>query len=301
MQHRAAIKNLTFILNSIKQYSDKSLASRDALLHGLASLERPISAYRRWGELAELGKALTGSLLPESIKAIGHYYIGYSANPLNQGDGLQAASNLAIAAEIAPPVYRARALLSLAAQSAYKGDRDSELVLYGEAIEKASNCNEFSTAIIARRMLAIHLARKGDHHRAINALESLWPMVRTIQHIDPVIYFDWLNSIAVELSEVGRIDQACSAISIALNSPVAVAYPELHETAREIEQLESAPVIIVVPEIQPETQKPEKVLIILPVDNLSQASPKLLLIALAVVSISILICKSRPARAPPLF
>ena len=301
MQHRAKIKNLAFILTSLRENVGISLASREALLQSLASIERLAFAYRQWDELRNVGNILIDSPLPDPFKAIGFYYLGHTVNPRNCGDKQKAHDLLTLATEHAPGPYQVRAILSLAAQEYFAGNKEYALELNLKAAIASARSQDLHGIIASHKPIAFHYGIEGDSRRALEELESIWPMVRAVQCTDPVIYFDYLNTIAVELSELGRIDQARSASSIALNSPFAVAYPEWHETAREIEQLESAPVIIVVPEIQPETQKPEKVLIIPPVANLSQALPKLLPIALAVVSISILVCKSRPARAPPLF
>ena len=47
------------------------------------------------------------------------------------------------------------------------------------------------------------------------------------------LYFDYLNSLAVELGEVGRIQEAQNICQITLASPYAFAYPEWRETGAD--------------------------------------------------------------------
>ncbi len=302
MQHRAAIKNFAFILTSVSRFSSLSLQDREKLLRGLVSLGDTAYALRQWDRLEDVGKALVSLPLPDSKKAIGYYFQGLAANPKAKGDNRKACSLFARVIDQAPLYFRAKALVSIGCQNIAAGNWQQGYNYNIQAASLATQSEDWLTVINAHSAIAILHSFEGDHRRALDKLESLWPMVRAIHRANPVAYLDYLNSLAIELSEVGHTDQARNAINIALSSSLAVLYPEWHETAREIEQIASAPVIVIVPDLQPETQsKPEKVLIILPVDTSSQASPKLLPIAFAIVSISVLICKSRPARAPPLF
>jgi hypothetical protein len=57
-------------------------------------------------------------------------------------------------------------------------------------------------------------------------------MARTLQ---PQAYCDYLNTFAVELGEIGSLEQARRASEMAIASPFAPAYPEWRETFDEIE------------------------------------------------------------------
>jgi hypothetical protein len=46
----------------------------------------------------------------------------------------------------------------------------------------------------------------------------------------PHVYYDYMNSFAVELCEVGRLEEAKNVSLIVLASPFAPAYPEWRET-----------------------------------------------------------------------
>src|SRR5262249_9460710 len=69
---------------------------------------------------------------------------------------------------------------------------------------------------------------------ALALLESLFPLAHSMRGSDPHTYYDYLNSLAVELCEVGRLEEAHNASRIVLASPFAPAYPEWRETSNEI-------------------------------------------------------------------
>jgi len=58
-----------------------------------------------------------------------------------------------------------------------------------------------------------------------------------IKYTPPHIYFDLLNSYAVELGEVGRIYEARNISEIVIHSPFAFAYPEWQDTANDLRGL----------------------------------------------------------------
>jgi hypothetical protein len=74
----------------------------------------------------------------------------------------------------------------------------------------------------------------GDHRGAVADLERMFPIARITSSLQPYAYYDYLNALAVELREVGRLEQARRASEIALASPYAHAYPEWRETFDEI-------------------------------------------------------------------
>jgi len=83
-------------------------------------------------------------------------------------------------------------------------------------------------------MLAVIKGTNGDHRGAVEHLEKMFPLVRLASSIQPYLYYDYLNGLAVELDEVGRHEQALRASQIAISSPFAHAYPEWRETYEEI-------------------------------------------------------------------
>jgi hypothetical protein len=102
-----------------------------------------------------------------------------------------------------------------------------------------------SPSLEALRGMAILKAREGFHGSSIKDLESCLPFAR---YADPLSYYDYLNSYAVELSEAGRKDEARNVSRIVLASPLAFAYPEWQETAQELKEPNRA--FISVPSIE---------------------------------------------------
>src|SRR5260370_41343396 len=74
----------------------------------------------------------------------------------------------------------------------------------------------------------------GDHRGAVADLERMFPLARLASSRQPYAYYDYMNTLAVELGEIGRLEQARSASGISLESPFAPAYPEWFETFDEI-------------------------------------------------------------------
>ncbi len=255
MTQIVSASNLTFIIHtSLSEIA--ALNDRAESVRMLVSAGESAFAQRRWDDLAQVGEILANSFLPAPYQAIGAYYTGLAASFLGQSDREAALRAIEHAALNAPPVFQARALLSLGTIAANVGDRTSEAGFYREAIDRATrdDSRDIHTVVNARRGVAISLSLEGDHHRALDELESLWPMVRAIAAHDPVAYLDWLNSLAVELGEVGQVEQASKAAHIVIASPFASAYPYWQETADDLATMQSQAIIIQVPEIKPEPE-----------------------------------------------
>ncbi len=125
-------------------------------------------------------------------------------------------------------IYRTRAFMSLAAIEARRGNFDEELCYYKEASKTANNP---SLIVELSRGIAMVRSREGDSKQAIKEFERILPLIK---HADPFYYYQYLNSYAVELAEVGRLEEARNISNIVLASPLAFAYPEWRETGEEI-------------------------------------------------------------------
>ena len=100
--------------------------------------------------------------------------------------------------------------------------------------------------------LAIIRSVEGDHAGSLQAFRSLWPVVRVAARQHPQLFAAYHNALAVELSELGHRDEARAAISVALASPIAHAYPEFQATAAEIAQAQPQRIAVVVIELPQE-------------------------------------------------
>ncbi|HXG94048.1 MAG TPA: hypothetical protein VNN73_17020 [Blastocatellia bacterium] len=169
--------------------------------------------------------------ISDELKGIARYYEALCVK--HQGDFDKARHSLERVVEEAIPQYRARVLLSIAATHYDTGNISEAALVYLEAGKVALNTDTL-TATQSAWQTAIIKSIHGDHRQALEDLEKLFPLVRTIAKHYPVLYYNYLNSLAVELGEVGRIAEAEAALSIALASPFASAYPEWIETRNEI-------------------------------------------------------------------
>ncbi|HVG19358.1 MAG TPA: hypothetical protein VNI02_09905 [Blastocatellia bacterium] len=111
-----------------------------------------------------------------------------------------------------------------------------------------------STAIEAYRGIAIVKAKEGYHTSSLKDFEKLLPLS---EKCTPDVRYAYLNSLATELSEVGRKDEARNISRIVLASPFIHAYPEWQETARDLKEPNRA--FISVPEIEREQAKVESI------------------------------------------
>jgi tetratricopeptide (TPR) repeat protein len=135
-----------------------------------------------------------------------------------------------------PFSFRAKAMVSIGATYCLLGDYDSSVPLYAEAARAAfdKDAYDLTTIIQVQRMVSVVQSIDGNHHGAINGLEKISPLIQVISRWQPYLYFEHLNSLAVELSEVGRVEEAKRASEITLASPYASAYPEWRETYHDI-------------------------------------------------------------------
>jgi hypothetical protein len=124
--------------------------------------------------------------------------------------------------------YKARALIGLAALEAQKGNFESEMSFFTQALKFADT---HSVTLEIRRGIALVKAKEGFHTEAVNDLEKCYSLSR---YTDPYSYYQYLNSLAVELGELGRIEEAGNICKVILASPYLSAYPEWRETAQDI-------------------------------------------------------------------
>jgi tetratricopeptide (TPR) repeat protein len=132
------------------------------------------------------------------------------------------------------PAYRPRALQSLGWIYFERGHGDAALPLYAAAARIPGD-HQLLVIAQSQKMTAVVRAREGDHIAALRELQRLSPLIQAVSRYYPFTYYDYLNSLAVELGEVGRIEEAKTVSSIALASPYAFAYPEWTETKRELD------------------------------------------------------------------
>lgn len=162
------------------------------------------------------------------------YY--YSLCKKRQGNPAAAKPIFERLAEEATLRFRAKAISSLAALAIDRGDYHFSLELYCEytRITIRDQKSTLADVVQAHRSLAVMKSIDGDHRGSLSYLEKLLPLAGAVRRAHPHTYYDYLNSLAVELSEAGRIEEAQNASSIAVSSVFAPAYHEWRETGEEI-------------------------------------------------------------------
>lgn len=240
---RLAESQTTFSNGGLYQQLAWKLVSDTYVKHDLRDLgERLVvlaehaHAFRQMDALEDVSQVLMNSPVPRVYKAVGQYYQALCIHRFGRGNLERAAHLIETVAEDAPPRYRVRAMQSLGSNSIRKGDYAIALALFREAARFA-HCNRLYDAYATlgtQKMVAVINSEDGNHGGALVLLENLLPLARTVSRSHPHVYYDYMNSLAVELCEVGRLEEAANFSQIVLTSPFALAYPEWRETSNDI-------------------------------------------------------------------
>jgi tetratricopeptide (TPR) repeat protein len=197
----------------------------------LAAIARHACLAKQMGAVEQASQLMLALPISGPLEKIARYYQALCA--WRRGD-MNSACQFERAVEELPPEYKARALQVVGLTYQQRGDLDAALPFYLAAGKAAASC-DWLTLADSQRITAIVRGIHGDHKQAVADLENLFPLIRAISKYYPATYYDFLNGLAVELSEVGRVSEAEAALSIALASPFAPAYPEWSETRDEID------------------------------------------------------------------
>ncbi len=181
-------------------------------------------AYRQISRVDEIGSILCGLPIKEH-QLIGQYYKGMCVQHIGGN-----AKDIFERVVEESRTYKTKALMSLAMSEARKGNYDEELRYFTEA---SKSTNTPTLIVEASRGTAIVRAKEGDHKQAVKEFERIFPLIK---HAAPISYYQYLNSFAVELAEVGRLEEARKICDVLLASPYAFAYPEWRETREDIER-----------------------------------------------------------------
>lgn len=203
----------------------------------LASIADHAHLRRDYDLVAYAGHLLLSLGLSRQSESVGHYYQALSLSRSARGDIAGAESLFQEVADNALFQYRARAMLALGTNSVAVSDLHSAASFYREVANLLTRQRILDpmTLYLASRMTAVIRAMDGDHRGALAHLEKMLPLARMASSVQPYAYYDYLNTLAVELTEAGRLEEARNASRIVLASPFARAYPEWRETREEIE------------------------------------------------------------------
>ncbi len=199
----------------------------------LVSLAEDTYFLRQVEILEKISEKLTALSLPE-FENIGAYYKALCLK--REGHTEKACALFERVSEEGPAFYRARAIQSLGATYFDNSDYDSARRLFIEAQHLACR-NKYSNPLAflqSQWWLGILQSIEGNYESSVANFEALRPMVEVIASRHPSMWFNYQNNLAVELMNVGRIEEAQQACRIALASPFASLYPEWRETARDL-------------------------------------------------------------------
>ncbi len=220
----ASNRFITSSLKGLYGYLTYHLSSFQALGERLIHEAETIQAFRQTEKLEELGLILSNFPIKE-YRLAGQFYIGWSIN--RKGHDAQELFEKVVEES---NTYRARALIDLGSRQARKGYFSSSIPYYTEALKYSQNTY---TIVQAERSIAAAKGVEGYHIKALKDLKRIAPLVR---YSPPIERLQYLNSLAIELAKVGRVEEARNVCQITLASPFAFAYPEWRETGQEIEQ-----------------------------------------------------------------
>jgi tetratricopeptide (TPR) repeat protein len=217
----------------------------------LAAIARHANFTRQMDVVGQASQLILALPLSEKLKAAAHHY--QALYTWRQGDVEEARRILSRVVDTASPLYQARSLLTTGATYFGQGDLEAALPHYLAAAKFAKE-QDLQTFATAQRMIAVVRSIYGDHQQAINDLERLFPLYQAIAKQYPTCYYDFLNSYAVELGEIGRVREAQNVCALTLRSPFVAAYSEYRQTCDELEAKRTAatPSVIVVPAAVPE-------------------------------------------------
>ncbi len=197
------------------------------LANRLIQLGERAHSFRQFDMVREVGLILS-NIPVKHYRAIGWYFLAVAANSVGNGDQDEAKRLFELVADNAPDSYKAKATLSLGALAVHRNDFDSASLYFPEAI-KAEKIGTASLQAI--RGVSLLKSIEGFHKSAIADLESILPLVK----LAPLkVRLDCLNSYAVELSEVGRLQEAENVSTLVIASPLARFYPEWQETLSDV-------------------------------------------------------------------
>ena len=131
--------------------------------------------------------------------------------------------------------FKVKALSSRGTFEWYKGNNETAMYFYNEALKASPTVSEY---IDLSKAISVLKSQEGFHRLAINDLENLLPI---IHHAEPLAYTLFLNTYAIELSFAGRLDEAENASVIAASSPFGPYYPEVQETLFDIRSKRERP------------------------------------------------------------
>ena len=221
------------------------IATFEELGNRIISEIRAAYAFRRIEQVRELASLLVNIPVKE-YQLIAQYYLIW-CNHRESEFQLEALERIIEQSK----TYKSQALSSRAAFEGFQGNLEIAMYFYIEALKTARTVSDHIAGTLGVAMIK---GIEGFHESALKDMQAVIPIIR---HVEPRLYFNFHNSYATELGEVGRKEEARNISRIVLASPFAHAYPEWQETARDLKEPNRA--FISVRQIGPEPVEIEAV------------------------------------------
>lgn len=196
----------------------------------LWSLADEAFSFRRMDTVEQVSRLLINLPLSNGYRGVGQYFqVVATGGQRTFGQSRALLENLI---EEIPSHFKPRVMLAISASYYNEGDFQSALPAYGEAATATARNKVFDpfTFIQSHRTIAILKGIDGDRRGALSDLESLRPLAEQVRATYPQAYYDYQNSLAVELGEAGRLKEALNASRIAVASPYGAIYSQWRET-----------------------------------------------------------------------
>jgi tetratricopeptide (TPR) repeat protein len=219
------IERNRFILSSIPRLYQQfsiGLANYQVLGNHILEQIKTAKAFRQVNRVQQLAKALDNIPIKE-YELIGQYYhIWCQCRELKfDNDALESIIGQT-------KTYKVKALSSRGTFEWYRGNNETALQFYKEALSLSPTASEY---IELSKAVAVLKSQEGFHRSALKDLENIIPIIR---YAEPIVYYEFLNSYAVILGETGHLQEAHRISDLTLASPFALAYPEWTGTRDEL-------------------------------------------------------------------
>ena len=202
----------------------------ESVYGSLAGIAARAHALRDVEAVEIASEIMLGLPVSTHAKNIAHYYQAFCLNERREFDAARETADQLLEEGLSSRL-RSRVLLIKGFSYSCAGQIEQSLPFYLEAGRTARN-SDIAASLRSIRNVAVIKSIHGDHDEAAADLESLLPLAWRISRHDPEAYAATLNSYAVELAELGHVEQALNVVSRvrAFSSVV----PEISETITEL-------------------------------------------------------------------
>ena len=217
-----------------------SQASLDSLARSLGTVARRALVHGQKATVSQVVHTLLGLPVDPGLHNLARYYEihvpGRFCDPQSEVAALETVF------DHLPTEYRPRPLLVIAERYRQQGRLSSAASFYIEAA-KAALHSDLLTEVQAIRGLAIVRSTLGDHRGAFELLRGLANHERFLRPAYEPEYLAYLNSVAMELAELGRVGEANAVIDYVLRKGTATGclLPNWVDTKQEVLEKLSQP------------------------------------------------------------